>query len=324
MPNAAITLGRPRGDLLGAIMANPGPEVYVATEILRPKATPRLKGLLSKVPTGAMTPKVKTKRSAKSGFNRTDWEMGEVSYKLEQHGHEEPWDRVEAEDWEEDIDYQRILARRAHNIIKISQECRVRDLIHDTNTYPLDGVTGLSISNEWDDATNADPKGDIQVGRTQIRKRSGLMPNCLQIPWRTWFDLWNCDQVKQSRVNIEYDDTPLPEDQGARSKLAALLGLKKIIVCSQHYTTDAYNPDQQDITEIWSNEYAFMWYDSGSDDHAMPAVGWTFNKPSAGGVMQIEEYEEPQTHSMVYRARQVIQEKLTMPECGFLFGNVTT
>lgn len=324
MPNRATTTGLPRADIKGTLLEMPMPNRYLGLEIFTPFPVLKNRGSYGVIPREESAKRQDVKKSPGSGYNRIDFDFEDASYRCRKRGIELPVDDEEREEYAELIDFEVVLGDRGRTVVLTEQEIRCKDLIHNLTTFPLSGNTGYSLANEWDDAEFADPIGDIQRGREAIRARSGFLPNTLQIAWQTWYDLWACDQIKERRPNTILQDTPDPDDMAARRALASILGLKEILIGDQFY--DSAKPGQTAIiTDIWSQEYAFLFYrDPNPRDFARPTLGRCHHNDKNGGLLEFYDYSEEAIEGEVIRVKQCVGEAIVVAEVGFLFGNVYT
>lgn len=318
MPTASSSNAIPRGDIYAAIMENdPAANVYIATELFRPFSVTEIAGAIGVIPAESMLSRQNTARSPQSGYNRSTWELEDIAFRCKENGHEELKDDSQAKQYRNYFDFETVLGKRGLHIVLREQEFRVRDLCHDTGTFT--GATNtLDITNEWDDSANADPKGDIATGMKAIRDKCGLTANVLQIAWSSWWDLSHCDQILETLKYTEKPKGLLPTEA-----LAAALGVERIVVPNLVYNS-ADKGQAKSISDIWTNEYAFLCVAAEDDDIQQPCVGRTLSFEEDGGLMTIEDYRSEEVRSDVIRARQCTQEKRFFTECGFLYTNVTT
>lgn len=323
MPNKATSTAFPREDLKGALMESSPNFQGIALEIFPPFEVPNVAGNFPSIPVEAMRSRARTRRTPKSGYNRTDWKFGSGSYACEEHGHEEVRDDHEAAIYADIFDYEMVLTTRGRNVLALEQEIRVKDLCHDTSTFA--GATNtLAITHEWDDATNAVPIDDIQFGIEAIKGKCGILADGLQIPWQSWFDLWRCSQILERLKYTTAMNTPDMMDMAARAALAKVLGVKKLSLAGESLYNTANEGQSASLSDVWSNEYAFLYVSAKTRDIQEPCIGRTLYYEGDGGLFTAEQYRDEKSRGDVYRVRQVVQEKRLLTSCGFLFSNVFT
>lgn len=321
MPNKSTSTSVPRGDLLGSLMEAPSDVVYIASEIFPETPVPKKSGTFGVIPLAAMlTMPPSIERAPKAGYNRTDWDFEEGTYRCKEYGHEEPKDDSEAENYSDYFNYEVVLAERGNRIVDTKREQRVAALLHNTSTFALSGNTGKNLSIEWDNSASCTPIDDMQDGINGVRARCGMTPNLLQISFPAWRDLWQCSQVRNAIATVITKDVPDVTNEAARRALAGVLGIKKIAV-GDAVVNSAKKGQAPVIGEIWSAEYAALVVANPSKDIAAPTAGRTFYWEADGGMKFVDDYRDERTRGDVVRVRQNVQEKFVYTECVYLFGN---
>lgn len=315
------TTERPRGELLGLALQTRPPQ-GIATRIFQPLATMKKSGVWWKAPLRTQIDNPKIERAPGSTYARTTTKLESDTYACQEYGHEEFYDDSQAAEYGDVLDYETVLVTRGYNVVTLAQEIRAAALIHNTSTFALSGNTGLSVTNEWDDAANATPIDDIQAAREGIRARCGLSPTSIQISWKAWFDLWKVDSLLNRIKYVVRADTPQPGNADAERALAQILGLDEVIVADPFYLTSAEGQTDA-IGDVYSDEYAFVFVRSRNPaDMSEPCLGRTFHWDQDGGLMLAEEYYSSERRGRVFRVRQSVQQKISQTACGFLLGNV--
>ena len=321
MATRASTLSTPRMDLMAAVTIGAMAFQPIGTQLLTPFTTQGKKGSLGKIPTAALFEAPDVKRKSKAGANRTTWDYSELTYSNQTYAHEELDNDEESAEFEAYFDYEKMAAQRGIDIINRAMERRIMSALHNTTTF--NGASGtLAVTTEWDTAATADPIGDVTTGLTKIRSKCGMTADTLQISWQTWRDLSKCTQIRSA---LQY--TAMPDGFIPLDSIASALGLKRVVVPGD---ANLYNSGVENsagtvtLSEIWDKEYAFLCVTNASSDPSAPCIGRTFNWGKFGGLMTVDQYEEPQTESMVIRAKQCVHEKVIGSEFGFLFSNIHT
>jgi hypothetical protein len=321
MPNKTTGTTIPRGDLKGSLMEHPGKQRYIADILAPVTPVPDKVGVFGVIPVEAfLTMPPSIERAPKAGYNRTEWDLEDQTYRCKEYGHEEVKDDGEAKRYQDYFDYETVLAMRGDTILNVMRERRLVSLLHNETTFPLSGNTGLSLAVEWDNNSSATPIDNIQAGLAGIRARSGLTADTLQVSWNGWRDLWQCDQVRNSFSHAISINIPEPENAAANRDLAGVLGVKQLVVGDAVYNSAAKGQAAV-LSEGWSNEYAALLVTPSGPDIAQPCGLRTMSYDADGGIKTVEEYREDPTRSDVIRVRQVVQEKIIQQACIFLFGN---
>ncbi len=324
MPNKSTGTTIPRGDLYGSLEEAPRQQNLIGTSLLPPMKTPLKTGSFGVIPMEAMiTLPASIKRSPKTGYARGDWTFESLSYACDEYGWEEVSDDGEARNYANYFDYQAVLAGRGNTIVDLMQEKRVMSLLHNTTTFPLSGNTGKSVSVEWDTST-ADILGDINDGIAGVRARSGLVPDTLQVAFNTWRDMWVNAGIRGAVQYVMQANIPSPDDLGARTEMARIVGLRNPIEVAYAYSNTAAEGQTPTPSDVWDDEYAVLLLKGIPENVQAAGAGHTFYWDEDGGLKAVEEYREDRTRGGVIRVRQVVQEKLKFPEVVYLFGNIHT
>lgn len=318
MPTSASTVLTPRQDLLASVQKASLDFTPIGYELFPPTEVPLNRGKYGIISTAALLSKPAIKRTRKSGFARSDWDYSDASYECVGYGHEELTDDGDRARYSSMFNYEQVLAGRGTSIVKRNQEYRIAAAVQSTSTFT--GATNtLAVANKWSSAANADPIGDVNRGKIQIRAKCGMNPNVLQISWRTLLDLSLCDQLREV---WKYTDSP--GGVVALSALAAALGVEKVVVPGNG---NVYNSAKEGATvvvsEIWDATKATLAVVANSADMSAPCLGRTFYWQPEGGLLSVEQYRDDKVRSDVYRVLQSCDENLISADFGFLFTNIS-
>ena len=259
-----------------------------------------------------------TDRAPGAGYNRSDFQFTTDSFATKEHGAEEPVDDREAAMYANYFDQEAMAAVRARDIVLRNFEVRVSAAVFNATTW-----TPTSLTNEWDDATNATPITDIEAAIVRGRT-NGVMLDTLVVSWSSFRNLRNCDQVISRIQSAGAGDRTEPSDITA-AKLAQVFDLRQVLVGDAQKQTAAEGQTSS-LGDVWSNEYAAVCKVAQTSDIREPAVGRTFHYTEdgsdIGGVM--ESYRDETVRSDIIRARMDTQEKIVYTEALELLDNVTT
>lgn len=321
MATRATTIGTPRKDIMAALVTGMMGFVPIGTELLTPMPTPHKRGAFGQIPVAALYEKPNVLRTKKSGANRTTWDYGEITYSNQTYAHEELDNDEESAEYEDYFDYEKVAAQRGVDIINRVMEYDIMSALHNTTTFTGASGTG-ACTVEWDTAATADPIGDVTTGIMAIRNKCGMIPDTLQVSFEGWRNLSKTTQLRGALANFMLPNGFLPLDQ-----IAGALGLKRVIVPGDG---NMYNSGVENsagtvtLGEIWNKEYAFLCVTNKSIDAAAPCVGRTYNWKRGGGLLTVDDYEEPQTESHVIRAKQSRHAKVNSSAFGYLLSNCHT
>lgn len=275
-------------------------------------------GTFGKIPLEAMLQQRDTKRAPGSGYARGRWEFTTDSFACEEHGAEEPVDDSEAELYRDYFEAESIAALRARDIVLRNYEQRVADLVFNTSTW-----TPTTITNEWDDLSNAVPLTDVEA-RVQSLYAKGVKANALIITWTVFRNLRNCTQILD-RITASGAGGQIEPDKITPAKLAELFDLKYVLVGDAQYNS-AQEGQAASLSRIWSNEYAAVCRVAETRDIKETCIGrtfhWSADGSQIGGTM--ESYREEQTRSDIIRCRMDTDEKVIYTDALELLDNVTT
>jgi len=270
-----------------------------------------------------------TKRAMRGKYPRSDFEWEEGFYSTSENGWEEAVDDRERKLYGSKFDAEAVAVKRATNIILRGQEKRVADMIFNDSNF-----TANSITNEWDDATNATPLDDIATGKSSIRSACGILPNVLIIAYSTYLNLKRVDQIIDL---IKYTFPGQDINRMSLQQLAQILDVPEVMVGGAVYDSAKKGQDAS-IADLWSSEYAMLTKISSSMDLTEPCIGRTFlwTEESGGGHI-VESYREEEIRGDVIRVRHDTGEALIASRdsdlaiksnlstaCSYLFENITS
>lgn len=265
-------------------------------------------------PVEAATELPDVKRAPRGAYNRGDWEFETDTYACVEKGWEEPVDEVEAKLYARYFDVEKVCAKRATGILLRAQEKRILDQLQDTGNF-----SATSVSNEWDDATNATPYVDVKTGKETIEAVTGLEPDVLVIAYTTYHDLGMCSKILD---RIKYTHPEVVKGELSRALLAEAFGIQEVLVSRGAYNS-AKKGQTAVLTKFWDEEYAFLCCTGSSDDLTEPQVMRTFlwKKDSPSNLM-VESYYENARRSDVIRVRHYPDEEILWAPAGYLMDNI--
>ena len=333
MSRTASTTAIYRPDLGQAVMEYvEGPTMgYIGLEVMPIFKTGMNSATYPVIPKEMLMKIPDVNRAPRGGYNRDDWEYERGLFLTSEKGREELLDDLERKlfDLEAPGLADFIATRRAWNFILRAQEKRIADKVFNASTFSAN-----SITEEWDDATNAVPLTDVKTGKLSFRSTCGMLPDALIISYSTFEDLKNCDQI----VNrLKYTYPMLKMNDMTSAELATAFGVPRVLVGGAVYDSAGKGIDAS-ISNIWSNEYAALVKISSGADLTQPGIGrtflWTEDSPENPVV---EQYRAEGNRSDVFRVRHntdeaYIQSKNTSGTvvsniavaCMYLMDNITT
>lgn len=264
---------------------------------------------------------VETARASGGNYSQTDFKFTDDSFSTKEHGLELPLDDRNAAIYA-DSDFGSLLdnAILLRNQVLTNLERRVAALVFNTSTF-----TPTSVTNEWDDATNATPITDVEAAIQRLYDK-GFMANALVISWKVFRNLRNCEQIIERINSGGAGQASKPEDVTVEM-LARCFDLKNVLVGGSQRNA-ANEGATVDIDPIWSGEYAMVTrVANGPKDRLVnPSIGRTFHWAGDGSQIggAYETYYDATRRSEIFRLRMDTQEKVLYTGCGELLDNITT
>lgn len=281
-------------------------------------------GTIPIIPTSAFLKLAETRRAMGAGFSRSDFQFTDDNFNCEQHGHEAPVDDSEVAIFEgvyEGLDLDVIATKRVMQIMLLSQEKRIADLVQNTANYVANHVVGAA--KPWDNLAESDPQADVEAGRLLIQQTTGLLPNTLELTYKMATKVLKSASFLEATKYVMSVAT-LPWDRKA-AVLADYFDVPNLVIANAIYDK-APQGEPTSLESMWSDSKAILTVTPADPrDLKEPCLGRTllFNTNIEG--MDVEEYREEQTTSTIIRAKGYTDEKLMFTGCGYVItGLVTT
>jgi len=291
---------------------------YITHRVLPVFETPKVSGTYGVIPIEQMLRASNTKRAAGGAYGRGGWTFQEQSYTCLENGFEEPVDDRESEMYSDFFDAEQVSAARAFEQVLRGQEERVAAAVFNTTTW-----TATSVTNEWDDASNATPITDVENGVQAVYAASGVWPNALIINRKVYRNLRLCDQIIDRFKSQGFVDVRASKINEAM--LASIFDLDEIIVAGT--TKNSANEGAAaSLAPVWSDEYAMITKVATSNDLREACLGRTFHWGQDGSQPggTIESYRDETVRGDVVRVRHDVDNKIIYSAVGELLDNITT
>lgn len=275
-------------------------------------------GSFPKIKVESLLKLIDTSRASGGGYKLTEMDFTDDVFATKENGITVPVDRRNAAIYNE---FQSALstANYARNIVMTNHEMRVAAAVFNPVTY-----TPTPVTNEWDDATNAQPITDIEAAVQRLYDK-GIMANALVINWKVFRNLRNCEQVIE-RISANGAGDRVKADDITLNMLAQVFALPKILVGGAQYNS-AKEGQPAALAPIWSGEYAAVARvgEPGSTFED-PCVGRTFHWDGDGSSIDgtIETYYDNDIRGDKVRYRMETQEKTLYTQAVELLSNITT
>ena len=296
---------------------------YQASMVLPELPVKEKSGLIPVLSTSAGMKQLDLKRAPRSTFKRAEWVWGNKTYASFEYGYEEPIDNVEALENEDIFDEEVVAGNIARSQLFLAREKRVADAVFNTTTF-----TGASnffnVTNEWDDATSATPYADITTAHDKLFAKSGIpRAQChLLINEVIFRNIMRSDKV---RADVKYTkdigSAPLVEKA---AYLAAFFGIKAVHVTTSFVDSTALGVENATFSRLWDNEYAMFYFPCPNvNSWRVKGLGRQPVYAKFADDYKLEDYPEPQTDSLIIRARE-FRGEFVNPQFGVLIGNMTS
>jgi len=248
----------------------------------------------------------KLAHAPKSKFNRDDFDHEDLEYNCKDYGHEIQLSREEIEFFANDFDSLATANEVAWFRLMAALDQRVAAILFDGSTnFTTGNGRRTDVAAAWGTAST-DIIGDVQTAKEAVRGRTGVEPNTLVIGAGVvpFF-------LKNDGMRDAIKHTEMASIEAIKNALSALLGLDRILI-GKGVTNTAKEGQAATVTDIWSNIWASVCVTAPAGSPLFtPSVGrtalWT---PMSPGIAQVEEYDEPQTDSVVIRSRHYTDELL--------------
>lgn len=321
MPNPSSSLATLRPDLGGSFMefdlemANQG---FIGHQVMPSFEVQKASGNFGKIPIEQLLKSMPTERAPGGGYNRAMWTFEPDTFITREYGHEEPVDDNEAEIYSDYFEAEMVSAERARRIVMEAEERRIAALIQNASAYNTVG-----ISDEWDDATAADPITDVN-GAVDRLWAKGIIANALILTRKQFRSLRVCDSVTEKIASFGAGSAIKQRDIGLDA-LRAVFDLDYIFVAGGIKNTAA-DGLAASCTGIWNDEYVGVTRVPNSRDIREPGFGrtfhWGLDGSNIGGAM--ETYRDESVRSNIVRCRHQVQAKVLYAEAMELLSNAIT
>ncbi len=257
-----------------------------------------------------------TRRAARSGYNRSDFEFDSETFACKEYGWEEVVDDSESALYANYFDAEEVATLRAVDVILRNQEKRIADKLTSTATF---GTNNVSV--KWSTADTATPRKDVRDAKLSLRNATGLDANVFCCSKLT-FD--NILLTKEFSEATQYTTPALLEVFEIQKKLVAqYLGVDQVLIGNAVYD-GAKKGQSFSATSIWDDTKGFVARVATQPNNLKEAcVGRTFlwieDSPEN---LVVEQYREEQSRGDVYRVRQNTDEAFVFTGALYLMSNL--
>lgn len=305
---------------------------YIAQRVLPVFPAAKVTGSFTVIPRSELMKDVPTEHASGTGYHRDKAKIEQQHYTCKEHGVEEPVDLREAASYMYSFDYEMIVAARASSKLWRAMEIRAAAAIFNTTVWTGSALT-TNVSVKWTTSATAKPIDDVQNAILSVRATCGQKPNAVIISFSTFMALQKCTQIIDRLKYSGIDDPKVITVQ----QLAALFMVDEVIIADNMRNT-ANSAQAESLSDIWAADMAMVARlaprNGARADLSKNCLGRTFAftgetgqvpAMSDGGApsgLVFEQYPEPQTNSIIIRARMDYDQKVIDPNCGHLLTNL--
>lgn len=264
-----------------------------------------------------------TNRGPGGTYSRDQWEWSSSSYNTKEYGFEEPIDLTQATINSSWVDEEEVAARLAVEKLLLAREARVAAAVYNATTFT--GATNtLALTYQWDDATNATPGANIELGWQYCRGKCGLAKSLFSLILTE--DLFNyCMKTNEITSAMQYTEAVAAMSiQRRKQFLIDYFGIKDIVIVNNLFESTKDGNTSPAIGNLWSNEYMMLAIlNRGSNSWKERGLG---RQPAYVKITDnylIEEYDEQNKNAHIIRARE-FRGTVVNTDYGFLFSNAKT
>lgn len=296
---------------------------YQANIVLPEKTVKEKSGEIPVLSTSAGMKQLDLKRAPRSTFKRAEWVWASTNYNTYEYGYEEPIDNVEMLENSDIFNEEVVVANIARSQLMLAREKRVADAVFNATTFT--GATNtLAIAQEWDDATNADPYLNITEVQAKSFAKNGIPRARMELLLNevVFRNVMKCAKLQDNlKYTISIDKMT---EQEKMNVFAQFLGIKAVHIATSFADSTAIGIEDAVFSRLWSDEYAMYYFPCPNvDSWRVKGLGRqpVYTKFSSDYI--IEDYDEPQSDSLIVRAREYRGEFLNTTY-GVLMSNMTT
>jgi len=313
-PTSSTTLQRPDLGALAYEYLMTGPDRgFVGLEVLPAFPVTEQSSDYPVLPIEAVLKVKDTKRAARGGYARGDWEFETGTYSTSEYGWEEPIDDVEARLYQRYFDAEMVSTEICIDALLRGHEIRVATKLE------ANAITS-NVGTEWSTAASATPRDNVETARTAMRATYGVLPNAIVMSYKVFRNVLNTEQIKDA---LKYTN-PLEfgSEEAQRAMLSQFLGLDVLVGGGQK--DSAKRGQAFSLADIWDDEYVHLIARSTDNKLRAPVYGrtflWTEDSPET---VVVESYREEDKRSTIIRARQHIGEVTIFAGAAYKLGNIT-
>ncbi|MCK4340285.1 MAG: hypothetical protein KAY37_01005 [Phycisphaerae bacterium] len=244
-----------------------------------------------------------TRRQDGATFSRDTFDIDELSYACDGHGHEQKVTKAQREVYRSDFDADQYARGQVEKVLLTAQERRIAALIFDPSVW-----TGADlytdVGTDWDNAA-ATIVSDIEAAKEKCRLNTGLEPNTMVISSAHLPNL-----KLNTQIRAFFPGIPTLTENILMGNLPAIFGLETLLIGNAVY--NSANEGQAFAgSRVWSDDYCWIGTTVNGGDIVQPCVGRTFQWDAFGAAgFEWDFYTEKQTKTDLWQGEHWIHEKV--------------
>ena len=242
-------------------------------------------------------------RAPKSDSKTIDWKVTTDTYSCNEYALNDLIDDREKNNADKPLNLKVDTVEFLTDVNALAQEKRVVDLLTDETV--LTNNTALTGTDQWSDAANSDPVGDIEAGKEAIHGKIFRYPNTL---------LLGIEVYNKLKLHPDIIDLFKYVQKGiiTTEMLADLFGVEKVIIGAAGYNT-ANEGQTASYSYLWGKN-AILAYVESKPGLKKFSLGYTFKV----GKNRTRTARIETKHSDWYEVSQIQDEEIVSVDCGYL------
>jgi len=242
-------------------------------------------------------------RAPKSDSKTIDWKVTTDTYSCNEYALNDLIDDREKNNADKPLNLKVDTVEFLTDVNALAQEKRVVDLLTDENI--MTNYTALTSTDQWSDAANSDPVGDIEAGKEAIHGKIFRYPNTL---------LLGIEVYNKLKLHPDIIDLFKYVQKGiiTTEMLADLFGVEKVIIGAAGYNS-ANEGATASYGYLWGKN-AILAYVESKPGLKKFSLGYTFKV----GKNRTRTARIETKHSDWYEVSQIQDEEIVSVDCGYL------
>jgi hypothetical protein len=315
-PTAATTLQRADlGGLIYEYMLSPSSMGMMGLDILPVFGVQEQSADMPFMPIEALLKVQETNRATRGNYNRSDWNFETLTYSCKEKGWEEPIFDDEAALYARYFDGEMAAAERALYVVQLAREVEIAAAVFNSTTFT--SYTS-AVTTEWDTSASCTPLADIITAKQAMI----VQPDSVAMSYKVFQNALQSAEIKDA---MKYTNpVEIGGIEAQRNILAQYFGVDNVFVSNAKKDT-AKKGQTYSLSDVWNDEYVFVFKRGSAPSLRDPAVGRTFLwEADSPQVATVDQYREDQSRANIYRVRNSMDPKILNAGAGYLLSNITS